>query len=161
MARTYRPTTDRSQDKGQAADLPLNWLGGDQQGASVLAAARNMLAIQDAMRQALPAAMADACQVARIERQRITLAVPSAAYASKLRQLAPRVAQMLSSKGWDVQEIAVRVQAGLPWAKAQSAPRTTTPLDDAALDAFEALRNNLRPGPLSDAITRLLDHHRK
>lgn len=161
MARPHRPSTTRTYDNAQPATLAVSWLGNDQQGASVLAAARNMLAVQDAARQALPPALADACQVARIERQRITLAVPSAAYASKLRQLAPRIVQLLASKGWDVQDISVRVQAGLPWAPAKPAERSVAPLDSNALQAFDELRSNLRPGPLADAISRLLAHHRQ
>ncbi len=35
-----------------------------------------------------------------------------------------------------------------------------TPLDERALGAFETLHGNLRPGPLADAIKRLLAHHR-
>ncbi|TEA80223.1 DciA family protein [Allopusillimonas ginsengisoli] len=161
MARTHRSSTTRPHDKAQPATLAVNWLGNDQHGASVLAAARNMLAVQEAARQALPAALADACQVARIERQRITLAVPSAAYASKLRQLAPRIVHLLASRGWDVQEVSVKVQAGLLRAPTKTVERTVTPLDSGALQAFDELRSGLRPGPLADAITRLLKHHRQ
>ncbi len=161
MARTHRPFTARAQNKAQPATLAVNWLGHDQHAAGVLAAARNMLAVQEAARQALPAALASACQVARIERQRITLAVPSAAYASKLRQLAPRIVQLLAGKGWDVQEIIVSVQASLSRRPAKAAARDVAPLDSNALQAFDELRGNLRPGPLADAISRLLAHHRQ
>ncbi|MDS1142582.1 DciA family protein [Pusillimonas sp. SM2304] len=143
------------------ATLALSWLGSDQQGAQVLAAARNLMAVEQAAKQALPPALAEVCKVARIERQQVTLAVPSAAYAAKLRQLAPRIVQLLNDSGWNLNEISVRVQAGLWQSQTKTASREVIPLDDAALEAFETLRSGLRPGPLADAIQRLIRHHRQ
>ncbi|AIT26820.1 hypothetical protein D558_2158 [Bordetella holmesii 44057] len=34
------------------------------------------------------------------------------------------------------------------------------PLGDTALKAFEDLQQQLTPGPLADAVTRLLRHHK-
>ena len=161
MARSQRSTAPHHQGKTPPATLAVSWLVNDQQGASVLAAARDLLAAQEAVREALPAALAHACQVARIDRQQMTLAVPGAAYAAKLRQVAPRIIQRLAQRGWNLQTIQVRVQAGLPWGQEGPARRDVVPLDDQALQAFDALRSNLRPGPLADAIGKLLAHHRR
>jgi len=161
MARMHRPTAAHFQGKTPPATLAVSWLGNDQQGANVLAAARNLLSAQEAVRESLPPALARACQVARIDRQRMTLAVPSAAYAAKLRQLAPRIIQLLASRGWDLQDVNVKVQASLPWGQEKAVEREVVPLDDNALQAFDALRSNIRPGPLADAIGRLLAHHRQ
>jgi len=102
------------------------------------------------------------CVVAKLETPRLQLAVPSAAHAAKLRQLAPRIAQALNTQGWNLNEIAVRVQAGMPrpGAKAPRPPKEAEPLGETALNAFETLKENVRPGPLADAIARLLAHHR-
>ncbi|MGB6106144.1 MAG: DciA family protein [Pusillimonas sp.] len=143
------------------ATLAVSWLGSDQHGAQVLMAARNLIAAEQAAKQALPPALAAVCKVARIERQHITLAVPGAAYAAKLRQVAPRVLQLLNGSGWNLNEISVKVQAGLGQNQTKSAPREVIPLDDAALEAFETLRSGLRPGPLADAVQRLLRHHQR
>lgn len=151
----------RSKNKSGPAGLALSWLDGDQHGASVLATARMMLAVERATRQALPPALAQACKVARIDRQQITLAVPGAAYAAKLRQLAPRILQLLADSGWNLNEIHVRIQAGLLQTETKTAPRDFVPLGDVALQAFQELHNNTPPGPLADAISRLLDHHRQ
>src|SRR5690625_1607748 len=72
-----------------AGTLALDWVSNDVRGASILATAKNLLAAEQAARDVLPPAMAHVCRVARIENKRLTLAVPSAAYASKLRQLVP------------------------------------------------------------------------
>lgn len=119
-----------------------------------------MLAVERATREILPLALAKVCKVARIDRQQITLAVPGAAHASKLRQLAPRVARALSESGWNITEVSVKVQAGLLQTQSKTSPREVVPLDETALQAFEHLQSALRPGPLADAVSRLLGHHR-
>ncbi|AOU91535.1 Zn-ribbon-containing RNA-binding protein [Achromobacter ruhlandii] len=110
----------------------------------------------------LPAPLGSVCQVGKLENQRLQLVVPSAAHAAKMRQLAPRIAQALADQGWNLNEIAVKVQAGLPkpGARKPLPPKEAQPLGDAALGAFETLHDNLRPGPLADAVARLLKHHK-
>src|SRR5690606_26531265 len=123
-----------SSRKGTSSQTAIGWLSADRRSASVLTPARTMLSIDDAVRQAMPNALASVCRVARIDRQRITLAVPSAAYASRLRQLAPRIVDLLKQSGWNVSEIGVRVQAGLLQAGTKT-PRAkeALPLDEGAI----------------------------
>src|SRR5690606_20385820 len=97
---------------------------------SVLTTARMLIAIEHAAKKVLPPALAQVCRVARIDRQQITLAVPSAAYAARLRQLAPRIIQLLTGDGWNLNELDVRVQASLLQNKIKAAPaREVVPLD--------------------------------
>lgn len=147
--------------QARPATLAVSWLGSDQRGSQVLTTARTMMAMEQAAKKSLPPALAEVCKVSRIERQQVTLAVPSAAYAAKLRQLAPRIIQQLNSDGWNLNEISVKVQAGLWQNRINTPPREVIPLDDAALEAFEVLRSGLRPGPLADAVQRLLRHHQQ
>lgn len=144
------------------SETPLGWLGHDTRGAGVLATARMHLQIQQVVGTVLPPALSAVCVVAKLEPSRLQLAVPSAAHAAKLRQLAPRIAQALNTQGWNINEIAVRVQAGMPrpGAKAPRPPREAELLGKTALDAFETLQESLRPGPLADAVARLLAHHK-
>lgn len=140
----------------------LGWLGSDTLGAGVLATARRYMQMRQIVQAALPAALGDACQVVKLENQRVTLAVPSAAHAAKLRQLAPRIAEALTRRGWNVNEIAVRVQAGMPGpGTASRPPRETVPLEEKGLQAFADLHGSLRPGRLADAVARLLARHGK
>lgn len=139
--------------------LALSWLRSDQHGASVLTTANQLLAAEQETRHVLPPGMADVCRVARIERQQITLAVPSAAYASKLRQLAPRVLLRLNDAGWNLTEVSVRVQGTLAKNVTKPPTRETEPLGSTALEAFGRLHAELPPGPLSEAIERLLKRH--
>ncbi|CAP41036.1 DciA family protein [Bordetella petrii] len=156
------PHRSRSSASRRGSNTALSWLGHDARGAGVLATARAHLQIQYAVAKVLPPALAAVCVVAKLEGQRLQLAVPSAAHAAKLRQLAPRIAQTLCAQGWNLNEIAVRVQAGMPkpGAKSPRPPKEAEPLGDTALGAFEQLREELRPGPLADAVARLLAHHK-
>jgi hypothetical protein len=155
---TFRPRSPSTRRE----NTPLGWLGHDTQSAGVLATARLHMQVERAVAAVLPPALGAVCRVARLETQRLQLAVPSAAHAAKLRQMAPRIAQALSAAGWNLSEIAVKVQAGMPRTGAKPArpPKEAEPLGDTALGAFEELRRTLRPGPLADAIGRLLKHHK-
>ncbi|TAM90003.1 MAG: DUF721 domain-containing protein [Candidimonas sp.] len=138
------------------------WLAQDTQGASVLSTAKTLLAAERELRRLLPPALGQTCRVARIEATRVTLVVPSGAQAAKLRQMAPRIVRVLNQGGRNLAEVVVRVQAHLPQDDANGArERKVAPLDDTALQAFVELREQTRPGPLADAITRLIEHHRR
>lgn len=138
----------------------IDWLGGDRHGANVLTAARALLALENALQKLLPPALAQACRVARMENQQVTLVVPSAAYAARLRQIAPSTAARLVNSGWNLTEIQVKVQAGLSQSQTKtSLPRQSIPLDSQAIDAFRDLQDNLQPGPLAEAVARLVMRH--
>jgi hypothetical protein len=72
----------------------------------------------------------------------LTLAVPSAAHAAKLRQLLPTVTRQMNAAGWNISEALVHVQAHL------------------FASVTEKLHDSLPQGPLAQAIERLLRHHR-
>lgn len=139
----------------------LGWLGQDVRSAGVLATAHRHIQIRQVVSSVLPPALGAVCEIAKADQQTLVLAVPSAAHAAKLRQMAPSIVRALSARGWNVNEITVRVQAGLLEGRTQT-PHSieTKPLDQTALDAFQRLHDELRPGPLADAVSRLLNRHR-
>jgi hypothetical protein len=139
----------------------VEWLVQDQQGASVLATARQLLALEEAIAGCLPARLAEQCKMVRLDRQRLTVAVPGSGHAAKLRQLTPTLIRHLTSQGWNVSEIMIRIQADLLHSEAKTSTRDVQPLDVKALDAFSELRRSVPAGPLADAIGRLLARHRK
>src|SRR5690606_28442376 len=115
----------RSAPSRRSGETALGWLGADARSAGGLATARAHLQIQQAVAAVLPPGLAAVCVVAKLENQRLLLAVPGPAHAAKLRQMAPRLAQALSAQGWNLNEISVRVQAGMPrpGAKAPRPPK--------------------------------------
>ncbi|MER1968853.1 DciA family protein [Castellaniella sp. GW247-6E4] len=141
--------------------LPLDWIAADQRGAGILDVARHLMAAEALLAQVLPPGLARYCKAALIDRQRLTISVPSPAHAARLRQLAPTAAAHLRAAGWPVEDIVVRIDAGLARLTTKQPLRQAEGLGEHALDSFEALRRSLRPGPLADAIGRLLRHHRQ
>src|SRR5690554_4242102 len=99
--RVHSPRAKRSERNAQV----LEWLGTDQHSAGVLETARQLLAAEALIVQALPVAMARRIKVAQIDRQRLTLSVPGAAHAARLRQIAPTLLQHMRDNGWDIKEI--------------------------------------------------------
>jgi len=139
----------------------VDWLGHGQSSAQVLAVARQLLALEQALRQVLPPALQPVCRAARLEGQRLTLVVPGAAQASRLRQLTPRMLDRLTAQGWQLAEILIKIQAQSFQDTAPPRPgKQAAPLDRTALQAFDALHGQLPAGVLSEAVARLLQHHR-
>lgn len=156
---TYRPPRSSTNRPGDRS--ALGWLGHDMRGAGVLATARKHLQIQHAVAAVLPPALGALCVVAKLENQHLQLAVPGPAHAAKLRQMAPRIAQTLTGQGWNVNEISVRVQAGMPRPGQSATPAQAGPAP--GLDCPGCLRDaasGLAPRPLADAVARLLKHHK-
>ncbi len=152
------PRKTRSTSPSGSAHL-IGWLGHDSQAASVLATAQLHLKVRAAIGEAIPPAMRGAFEVIRLEAHALTLMVSSAAFAAKFRQIAPRVTTHLQLSGWNVNEIKLRVQGGLGLPDTKKPEKEARALDQQDLQAFEELNKNLRPGPLADAVARLLAHH--
>ena len=152
------PRRTRSTSPTGSAHL-IGWLGHDSQAASVLATAQLHLKLRAAIGEAIPPAMRGAFEVIRLEAHALTLMVSSAAFAAKFRQIAPRVTTHLQSTGWNVNEIKLRVQGGLGLPDTKRPEKETRAFDQPDLKSIEELNRSLRPGPLADAVARLLAHH--
>jgi hypothetical protein len=154
------PDRSKRSHAKSGSSLLIGWLGNDTQTASVLATAQLHLKIRAAVSAALPEAMREAFEVVKIENNTLTLTVSSAAFAAKFRQISPRVTAHIQSHGWSVSEIKLRVQGGIGLAPVVKPPREARLLDQQDLKAFEQLNQQLRPGPLADAVSKLLRHHK-
>ena len=154
------PPIRRSRSPGQSGSTHLiGWLGHDSQSANVLATAQMHLNMRSAVVSALPANMRSAFEVIKLDNQVLTLMVSSAAFAAKFRQLAPRVTAHMQKAGWNIAEIKLKVQGGLGLPDVVKPLREARTLDQTDLKAFEDLQTALRPGPLADAVAKLLRHH--
>jgi len=139
-------------------DWILRWLGRGQHSGSILATAQRLMQAQHVVRQVVPGAMGAACQVALIDGHSVTLRVPSAAHAAKLRQLGPTICRELNRQGWAISDVHVKITMRAP-PSGKSATRHGVPLGPKGLQAFADLAATLPPGPLADAVARLLEHH--
>ena len=154
------PPPRRSRPSGQTGSTHLiGWLGHDSQSANVLATAQMHLNMRRAVVGALPSNMRSAFEVVKLDNHVLTLMVSSAAFAAKFRQLAPRVTAHMQTAGWNITEIKLKVQGGLGLPEVAKPLREARTLDQQDLKAFEELSCALRPGPLADAVAKLLRHH--
>jgi hypothetical protein len=156
---SFSSRNSRSSRPGGGAPL-LGWLGRDPNAATVLATAQRYLQVREALSAALPAPMRGAFEVLKIENGVLTLSVSSAAFAAKFRQLAPRMTAHLQGAGWNLTEIKLRVKGPMGFGEQPRPGKEARALDAHDLKSFEDLRAQLRPGPLADAVSRLLAHHR-
>lgn len=148
------------QTANAAGRTAIDWLGHDQHSANVLATAHKMLAMEQTVRQVLPPALGRVCRVAKLDRQQLTLVVPGAAHASRLRQFTPRVLANLATGGWNLNEIIVRIQADISQGVTIERPgKQVNTLGQPALQAFSILHEQLPAGPLANAVSRLLARH--
>jgi len=137
----------------------MDWLGRGQRSGTILATVQHLMQAQRVVRAALSGAMGAACQVAMIDGDKMTMLVPSAAHAAKLRQMTPAICRALQRKGWAVSDIHIKITLQAPQSAAPVV-RHGVPLGEQGLQAFSDLALTLPAGPLADAVQRLLRHHR-
>lgn len=146
--------------RSHAAAIPaLSWLADDPSGARLMRTAHRLLAAQAALEQVLPRPLAAHVRVARIHGPQMTVVVPGPAYAARLRQLATQATEHLAEAGWPIRQIVVRIDAAMRPIEAPKPRRMARGLDARALQSFRDLQQAIAPGPLAQAITRLLRHH--
>lgn len=139
----------------------LQWVDNDGRGASVLFTAQRLIALEQSLRQILPANLRQGFAVADLSGEELTLMTYNTAFAAKIRQFQPRFIEQLNANGWPVTAIRIRVSAE-PRPKHGTKPeRLARTLDKDDLEHFDQLAQTLRPGPLADSVNKLLAHHRK
>lgn len=126
----------------------------------MLASARELLAINAILARTLPAALGRQTHAVRKHGPTLEVMVPGSAYAARLRQLTRLIADALTQAGWPVDHIVVRISIRPDAREAKPAQRENRSFDATALAAFETLEQQVAPGPLADAIRRLLTRHR-
>jgi len=105
----------------------------------------------------LPEAIKRRVQVVSLSQDTLFLAVASAALATKLRQTVPRMEAGLTSRGWKVNLIQIRVQPDTNTlnSKPYEKMSKSAVVSPQARRSLSALEQQLDEGPLKDAIGRL------
>lgn len=136
----------------------MSWLNRSSRGASLLVTAGHLLELQRHLSAALPAPLNTSCQIIKWQDDAVTLSVPTPAHSAKIRQVVPRLVATLKQHGWQINQIRVRVMAApvLPRPPAPLAPDQRPVIDSRGVAAFAELQHHVQPGPLADALTRLI-----
>lgn len=111
-----------------------------------------LLALQRHYEQIAPPSLARTSHVMQLDQKILTLVADNGAVAAKLRQLAPRLAQLFQQGGHEVTAIQVKVQVALP----PIAP-TTSPvaLSSTGQKRLMASAEKLPDSSLKNALQRL------
>lgn len=138
----------------------MGWLEKDPQ--QLVQTAQRYLELEQLIQNNLPAGLQH-CKVALIDRQSLVLAVPSAAHATKLRQLTPRILAVLQQHKWQFTHIQIQIQSVLftglkPLGEVRQGGAG---IGSMGLEAFNQLSQELPEGPLANAIQRLMERHKK
>ena len=72
--------------------------------------ASQLIELRKLFREAIPAGLAEACEVANLRKDTLVILASTSACAAKLKQLSPRLAALLQKRGWQVNSIKITVQ---------------------------------------------------
>lgn len=101
------------------------------------------------------------CSVLHLDDEKLVLAAPNAALASKLKQQLPKLQTALQQAGWSINSIRIKVQSSQTFAHEPVEKQSV--FSASALDAFNDLEKNLgnnkHNADLLDAVRTLLNRH--
>jgi hypothetical protein len=143
------------------ASHALEWAEQGQGTSTVLITAQRLIHLQNIIGKQLPAPMRHGFAVAQVKGSELTLIADHAALAAKLRQLTPSLLKVINESGWLAESLKIKVASRPNAPPAHQTVKQAKPLDATALAHFEALRQQVDAGPLTEAIDRLLTHHRR
>lgn len=123
--------------------------------ATLLPAVMRLAKLQEECSAVLPA-LFDACSVMRFDGDQLTIGVPNAALAAKLKQQLPKLQDGLLQRGWQVNAIRIKVQVRKIGEKPIRQKEIAMP--NKALSAFENLRDTLGKSPGNQALTEALSN---
>lgn len=137
----------------------LDWLDKNPRTANLIVTARELIAVQNLIKQLIPGQLAKYVQVAYADGQQIAVIVPGPAYASRLKQMSNSLIRQLNQHGWSINKIIVQIDAHMSTTATETPRRKTNFLDSTSLNEFARLEQSLSTSPLTEAIQRLLRHH--
>jgi|tagenome__1003787_1003787.scaffolds.fasta_scaffold18114105_1 hypothetical protein len=108
--------------------------------------------LQRLVAASLPGHLSTSVNIASLKGGELILATDNGAVASKLRQIAPRVLNLIRQQGYEITGIEIQVQVRM---YDKPLPRNQLLLGANARSAVNSLVERLRASPLKDALKRL------
>lgn len=119
----------------------------------LLPTVRRNASLQKDCRAILPA-MFDLCEILQLSEGQLTLSVPNASVAAKLKQQCPKLQEALLQRGWQINAIRIKVQVKRVVEKAAPIKQAVLPTN--AVQAFANLQNTLDDTPQNAALRAAL-----
>jgi hypothetical protein len=150
-----------SLNQGRSPKVATDFLKRNDKMAALLPAIERMAALQKDCAATLPS-MFSHCEILAFEEGHLLLSTPSSAVAAKLKQQLPKLQDTLQQRGWQINNIRLRVQM-MKAADIKPQMRTLS-LPPAAVTAFEELSKSLEQskqnGHLIEALQLLVQRRR-
>ena len=145
----YHPGTS----KAKTAKGAVDFLRAHDKLATLLPAAARLVKLQKDCATILPSQFAW-CTPLAFENGQLTIAIPNAALAAKLKQQLPKLQDNLLKRGWQVIAIRLKVQVVKEVVKPAKIPHPGLPAG--AVTAFAQLENALEKTPQNSALKEAL-----
>jgi hypothetical protein len=126
-------------------------MSGDPILRSLLNTYQALTGLQQQFCSAVPAYLADSCQVTGLRNGTLSVAASNGTVAAKLRQLAPQIVTQLQDRGCEVSGIRVRVQVSYAVLPPKRTPRI---LSAKARGRLHELSEHLPDSPLKQALEK-------
>lgn len=114
--------------------------------------------LQQVLEAALPAALATACNVSSLQQGILTVHAENGAVALKLKQMAPRLLQLIQERDSNVSNLRIIVQIR---DRHQVRKRNKPNLSAQGCSILSEFAENLQDTPLKSALTRIVRHHKR
>lgn len=151
----------QSKPSSKTAKGAAEFLRSHDKMAALLPSITRMATLQKDCAEALPA-MFIHCAVLQFDTEQLTLSVPNAALATRLKQQLPKLQEGLQQRGWQINSIRLKVQVSKIVVNTTSLRQLTLPTQ--AISAFSELGASLEDSPrnqaLKTALTSLLQRRR-
>ncbi len=150
----YHQSTAATRASTRTAQGATDYLRANDKLASLLPTVARMIALQKDCAAILPE-MFSACTVLQFDSDQLTLSVPNAALAAKLKQKLPKLQDSLMQHGWQVSAIRLKVQVG----NIAETPIVSKQLQlpTQAMSALATLNNVLEESPRNAALKTAID----
>lgn len=122
--------------------------------ASLIPTAQRIISLQKECSTILPAMFRE-CAVLRFEAGEITLSVPNAALAARLKQQLPQLKQALQKRGWQINSIQTKVQVKSTTSVPRPCKEVFLPRN--AVASLAALHNELEDTPRNAALKAAIE----
>jgi hypothetical protein len=130
-----------------------DFLRRDDKMAALLPAIQRMAALQKDCATALPA-MFKYCEILAFQDGQLTLSLPNAALAAKLKQQVPKLQETLAQRGWQVTAVKLKVLMTKPAEIKEQ--MISLSLSEAAVEAFDSLGDTLEQTPQNATLIAAL-----
>ncbi|AGF49268.1 hypothetical protein [Candidatus Kinetoplastidibacterium galati] len=139
----------------------IDWLSSNNQINETLSVAYNYIQIKQLISKVLPDYLKNSFHIIKTEKSSITIAVESAIYATRVRQLSLSIvneAKITYNK--NIETIKIKIINDYVPLKTKTINKQKNRIPNKGIRSFEQLQENSKPGPLKDAIRRLIEHHK-